>query len=300
MSVEITVDDAEVEESVAPQDDVVEKPVAEEAETAEESETSQDDVAKPEEEEEEKKPEQKKGGFQRRIEKLQSRIQQTEEEKDYWRNKALRIPEPEKVEAKETPKETKRPKLDDFKGEDAVQKWEDAMDAYTKVEAKRIAAETFAELQKESNKKTADERAAEAWEEKVEAAKEKHDDFMEVTSSLNGKLTPVISQVLLKSEIGPEVGYFLASHPDELKKIAKIKDVVDVARAIGQIEGYIADLETEDDSKQKEPAKKKETPVSKAPPPLSSTRKVSSTTVDLENLPPAEYRKVREAHLKGK
>ena len=74
------------------------------------------------------------------------------------------------------------------------------------------------------------------WQEQVDAARAKHADFMEV--ALDPKLPipqgSAVEQWVLDSDIGTEILYHLAKHPDELKAIHAMTPVK-AARALWTI-----------------------------------------------------------------
>jgi hypothetical protein len=76
--------------------------------------------------------------------------------------------------------------------------------------------------------------------ERVEAAVEKYDDFMEVVTNPRVPFTTVMAQTIMASETGPEVAYFLGRNPDEAKRISRLSPFLQ-AKEIGRLEAKLAD-----------------------------------------------------------
>ena len=71
-----------------------------------------------------------------------------------------------------------------------------------------------------------------AWEAKKEAARDKYEDFDDALDGANA--SPVVLQKMLKSPVGADIGYFLATNPKELKKINAMdpEDAYDALKVI--------------------------------------------------------------------
>lgn len=77
-------------------------------------------------------------------------------------------------------------------------------------------------------------RAAEAtFRERVKAAAEKHPDIVDVLSNANVFSQPLQAAIVMDSD-GPEVAYFLATHPQEAVRLAGL-GIVEAANAVGRI-----------------------------------------------------------------
>jgi hypothetical protein len=269
--------------SEATRNDAATEPVEEKAEIAEESETSDSDVEKP----------QKKGGFQRRIEKLGTRISSLEQEATFWRNKAL---EARPAEVKETPKEASKPKAEDF---DTVEKYLDARDAYVEQKAEQKALAAFEARSKEQEAKAEKTQREQTWDDKLKTARDKYSDYNEVMAEATFNISPAMHEAIMTADLGPDVAYYLAQNQEDATRIAKLSPMA-AAREIGKIEGYIAELEAEGEEQAEDTEPEK--PVTKAPAPLKPIKKSTSSSKDVydDSLPIEEWRKLREAQLKGK
>jgi hypothetical protein len=79
-----------------------------------------------------------------------------------------------------------------------------------------------------------------AWEKKIEAAKAKLEDWDEVVSTATDiPVTAAMQQAIFEMEQGPLVVHYLASHPDEAKRIAKLTPLSQ-ARELGKIEDRVS------------------------------------------------------------
>ena len=89
----------------------------------------------------------------------------------------------------------------------------DTHDAY-------IEALTDWKVEEKLKSKSAESEKAKSltgWEAKKDAAREKYEDFDEALESANA--SPVVLQVMLESDAGAEIAYYLATHPKELREI---------------------------------------------------------------------------------
>ena len=92
--------------------------------------------------------------------------------------------------------------------------------------AKREAAKVQAEID-------------EAFQERLEEAKEKYADFDQVAYNPNLPITDAMAETIRASEIGPELAYHLGSNPKEAERIAKLSPFLQ-AKEIGRIEAKLA------------------------------------------------------------
>lgn len=80
--------------------------------------------------------------------------------------------------------------------------------------------------------------AASTYNERAEAVREKYTDFDEVVHD-DLPISPFAAQVIMASEIGPELAYHLGKNPDEAARIFKLEPLQQ-AREIGRIEASLA------------------------------------------------------------
>lgn len=231
----------------------------------------------------------KKGGFQKRIDKLNKRMSAVEQEREYWRQEALRVQQskgpadkPEKVETK--PDTSKRPKADDFASHD---EYVEALTDYT-LEQKLAAKEI---KQKEDAVKTEAKTKREKHDERVSKFMASHDDWDDVVEAVGNVRTSItFDQAIVASEHGPEIMYELAKNPKELARICALSPI-QAAMELGKVESRI--------TKPSDSSDKKTT--SKAPPPISPVRTRGASNVKSlydESLSQHEFEKLRAEQLK--
>lgn len=238
-----------------------------EAKTEPESETGNEEQEHDEEGEQPKK----KGGFQRRIDKL------TRERAEM----AARIAELEakaggEKPAAAAPQPQGKPSVENF----------DTYDAYVEALADwKFEQRAAADRQREEEAKTQAQQKDKltAWGEKVKAAAGKYDDFEEVAYNPAVSITPAMQEAILDSPVGPDLAYWLGSHPQEAARISDLSPVSQ-ARELGKIEASLATPETKKTKPSAAPAPIK--PVSAAAAP--STKKPEAMSYE-------EYRQWRQA-----
>jgi len=140
------------------------------------------------------------------------------------------------------------PKLEDFDYD--PDKYSEAMTQF----ASKHAQERFKAEQTRTQQDQVRQQLVTAWEEKVERAEDKYEDF----SSVVGELKPdnAFTAAIMDAENGEDVAYHLAKNPKEARRIAALPPLSQ-AREVGKLEAKL----------QAEPAKPK-TP-SKAPAPIT-------------------------------
>ena len=179
--------------------------------------------------------------------------------------------------AAKPPDRPKRPKLEQFEGDNAYEKYEDALDKYEEDLAdwkvgQRIEAEKQAHARTQQQQTIA-QRNAEVkknWETRLADTKARHPDYMEVVKNGDIPLNPIMDGYLLDSEIGPEVVYHLSQHPEEAERIAKLSPFA-TARELAKLETQIGDS-----LKKQTPARPKIVTAAKKPPAELSGRNLGA------------------------
>jgi hypothetical protein len=226
-----------------------------------------------EEKQEEEHP-RKKGGFQKRIEKLVS-------EKRELEAKVARLEAP--VAKTEEAQKSGAPDPLFF---DTQAEFLAALVKYTREEDRKAALE---ETKQEVVKKEAEVKTT-SWQDKVNAAHEAHPDLADLLEE-DLPVSPIVNEVLMESEVGGELMYYLASHPKELARISGLGPIA-AAKALGIIEDRLVPKE-EEKPEEKKPgvkitaAKKPITPVTGG---KGSAGSKSPDEMSLE-----EYRRWRES-----
>lgn len=286
------------EESVGetdPKEEEVKEPDESEEESAEdpaddeETDAEEKEAATLEDETQKGKPK-KKGGWRRQIEKREQTISTLEQEKEYWRQEALRAqknPAEQSENAIAKPDLSKRPKADDFETNDAY------VEALTdwKLETK-LAADR--QRQRDDAIKNEAQTRIGKHNERVNAFKESHDDFEDVLENVAKiPMSLSVQETIIESDLGPEVMYELAKNPKEFARICALKPLA-AAKEIGKIETRLSKPASEI------PPEKKTT---KAPAPVTPVRTRGASVVkDLykaESMTQREWNQLREEQIRS-
>lgn len=250
---------AEVLEGVVEQE--VAAPVEGETETPESATGEQQEP-----QEGEHKP---KGGFQKRIDRLTKQTTQLEQEKEYWRNEALRTKPA--IETKTPPQVEGKPSENDFQTHaeflEALTDWK--VDQKLKVskseetvkavkEQQTKALQEFETKQKDFIAKTPD------W-----------DEVMAEAADINAN-DAVIAEII---QSGPELKYFLCKNPDEVERLNKLGPLA-LAREVGRIESRFTT------SPEKPPVKTTSAPA----PPNPTGKSTATSSKDPGDMTPTEYK----------
>lgn len=247
-------------------------------------------------------PVKKKGGFQRRIDKLNAAKTAARQEAEYWKREALKNATAPKTEA---PKVETAALTSDAQGKpnpDTFDTHAEYVEALTdwKIEQRDREREQKAQQAKLMSEQ---ERAAQTYQERLEAFKAKTPDFEDVEAELDDALisarmrpSPALTELILSSENGPELAYELAKTPDEFIRICKLPPLA-AAREVGKLESRLAPkaaAETKTETKK----------LTNAPKPLEPVKaggKGSATkSIHDPNLSQTEYEALRREQLKRK
>ena len=222
---------------------------------------------------EEEKPK-VKGGFQKRIDKLTKRNYELEAVIKAFEEKTAKPVEAQTADGKTI-------KLDDYP---TVEEYVTALvKDMTQSELKSFLKQ--AEEQNQIETQQSQQRGfEEKYSEKLTAYKEAHPEVEEI-EDLDIPIYGEVQQAILEADNGPEITYYLAAHPEEAKRLMELSRM----RAVTEI-GRISNRLEKPSSDQK--------PVSKVQPPIKPvTGAATKSTVSLEDLPPHEYIKRRNAEL---
>lgn len=111
--------------------------------------------------------------------------------------------------------------------------YDDYVNAAVEYRAGQIVDQRLAGLGEKSQKAAAQaqQRAlATRYQEQAAQAREKYDDFDDVTSSESLRITPTMAQAIAEHEHGAEVAYHLGNNPAEASEIAGLSDVQQIIR----------------------------------------------------------------------
>lgn len=211
-----------------------------------------------------------RNGFQKRIDRFNKKLAEREAEIEYWKKAALQQ-KPELAQPAQTQQNTGKPVLSDF---DNIEDFTEAVTEY-KIQQRELQAK------KQTTITTYKQRA-------IEFAKQNpdYDDALEDTSHI--PVQPEIHEVIIESEVGPQIAYHLAKNPAEIERLNALPAHRRLIE-LGKLEGALA-------------AKKAPTNVpkaTKAAPPVKAVSGAAPTKKDITDpsLSQAEYRAMRTAQL---
>ncbi len=128
----------------------------------------------------------------------------------------------------------------------------DDPEAYATARAQQLAEQMVREREAQRER----EQTFETYQERVEKAQERYDDYDQVAHNRNLDVTDVMFETLQQSELGPEILYALGSDPAEARRISRLNPFLQ-AKEIGRLEAKLAAAPP--------PARK----ASSAPPPIT-------------------------------
>jgi hypothetical protein len=212
-------------------------------------------------------------GLKKRFRKLTGKIRDLETQLATTTKPAAAAPAAEAKQAVATPPATK-PKLESF---DTYEAFNEALIEFNldqrearkaEADAKKNQTETAATQQKE-------------WNDRVAEAKTRHDDWEDVVEGATDvPITGAMRQTIIEMDRGPDVVHFLASNPDEAKRISKLAPFAQ-ARELGKIEDKLEPIEAPEPKK---------AAITKAPAPAKTVRGSSASDAGKEP-DPKDYAK---------
>lgn len=265
---------------------------AELAEDADDSESEDEEKDK----DEDRKPK-KKGGWQRRVDKLTRELNERSKELENWRQAALGSKAtPDKPESnggkKETPVAAKpdpdAPKIENFS------EYADYLEALTEYRVEQRFKAQEQKAQKAEIEKVA-KQVEETWKTRLEAASKRYDDFEEIKKT-DLPLTLTARQIVMDSEVGPDMVYWMAKNPEKAIKIMESPPIIQ-AKELGKLEDKLLEkIKPGDKGKGGE-----KPPVSAAPKPITNGvgGNRGKATVSPDEMSYSEYKAYREGQLKA-
>ncbi len=249
---------------------------------ADEDDDKGDDEDQSDDEDSGRQKKRKRGGFQKKIARL-------EDEKEYWRKKALGTKDRSSEEESKDQKKAedapaKKPTPKDFETYD---EYSEALTDWKVDEKFKKAEETRQTEAKKTEFKDAQTTKVQKYEEGIADAKTRHEDFDEVIEDYDGPLTIGMQQALLDSEMGPDVAYYIAKNPKIGKKMASMT-ILQINKEVAKIE---ARLEVPKGEGKKEASTAKKT--SKSPPPITPVKGSSKSKKSPDDQNYEEYLKER-------
>lgn len=276
-------DETQVETPV--EDAPLSTPLVESADSSAAPEGNTDPVAK--EADDAGNPRDEEGKFlspkaQKRIDELTWKAHQREREAEYWRNLALQAqPQPQK---EPEPVSEKLPSLEEFGYDEA--KYQAALIQYATQKAESVVEKRLSQAEQQ---RAEQQRMGTFAERQREFAKSVPDFEERVLKDPTLPITAAMRDVIVDSESGPEIAYYLATNRELADRIARLPAHM-AALEMGRIEGRL--------SAQKVVAKK---PVTQAPPPPPIIEAVEpEVSKDPDAMSMDEWIKWREKQLRRK
>lgn len=137
------------------------------------------------------------------------------------------------------------------------------------------------------------------YQERVEAFKASHEDWDAVVGA-NIEIPIGVQMAILEMDNGPEMAYFLGTHPQVCKDLMKMSE----ARAVAEIGRLSARLEVPAEKEEREEQKRgpdRQPVVSKAPAPIRQlSGHATKSSVPLDQLDYSEFRKIRDQQEKSR
>ena len=264
------------------------KPVEDEPEDKAQS-TEADSPPAVEEDDEEKTSDEGKG-FKSRIEKLNTKFQETDRDLTAAREReAAKDKRIEELEAAQPAEKQKT--LADFNYDEA------AFREYVVEDVRGIAREEARKVSRDYAGKTAESSAKTEYDKRESVFAETVDDFKDKVYAKDLSMSDSMVQVVREVDVGPELAYYLANNPDIASDISRMSPVVagmEMSGLVTKIRSEKAKAETKD--------------VSTAPPPPAKIKggdaaiRVASTDPKSDALSDAEWFKkedLRQAKLRG-
>jgi len=249
------------------------------------------------------RPPRKKGrGYDQRIDTLTGEKHALKEDRDYWRDMALRrqseaVPVPaDSGLAQDTPapadipEPPAKPMLEDFGGD--VDAFTDALSNYTEERVRHEAQVAVATAQQtaidQQNARDAANREAtlnEQFGQRVLEASKNLENYRDIAMNPTVPVTETMYSAIRESEFGPEILYHLGLNPEKAARIAE-GGLSQQSMSIGRLEEQV---------RRKVQGTNKPGRVSSAPPPPSTSGQSDSATRNPAKMDDETYRKWRQS-----
>lgn len=265
-------------------------------ESKEEDESDDDLELSSESNESEKDQPKKKGGFQRRIDKLNSRYSEEKGKREALETRLAQL-EAGKTEAKQV--EASQQLTNDGKPDpETFETHSEYVEALTewKIDQRESKAKESA---KQEQLKADYEKVRQSHFDREAAFSDKTEDYKDVVSEFletNPKTSSMFEQLLVASDVGPQILYALAKDSKEFERINSLNPIA-IAKEFGKLEAKYSNLPSEET---KQEIKK----ITKAPNPIEPVGKGSSGAIRKSitdpDLPFSEYERMRREQIKRK
>lgn len=281
-------------------------PVAVEPEPEETKDEKKTDVVEEEEHEDPKNPlspeqraERKKGRFQERISEL-TEARKTAEAKEKSEREARAKAESERDELRA---KYEAPKPEEELGPEPQPSQFTDVTEYAKALKDHTAEKTKRDVAKEGQAKAEKERAERVvttWKERVAATQKEMPDYQEKVGASDVKVSNEVRDAILESELGPQILYHFAEHPEDAERICKLT-VGGALRELGKLEAKLEKEPVTPVTKSSVLAPVAEVSKASAPiTPLRGAGKPVETRVDAQGVYHGTYAQYKKDRAAGK
>lgn len=217
------------------------------------------------------------------IQKLKRQREEARRESEFWKQEALkgRTAPAAAATAEPAAEPDGKPKPEAFK---TVGEYFEAL-ADWKAESKLAEHNKKAEA---ARVKEQESKHQESWKTREAEARTRYEDYDETLAD-DIVISRPMHALILESDVGPDVAYFLGKNPDEAARIAALPAMA-AAREIGKIEAKFA----------KEEGKPGARSISKTPPPITPVNKATKAEVDPEKMTVKEWTEWRNKQIQAK
>ena len=224
----------------------------------------------------------KKKGVQKRIDELTAKRKEIERERDYYKQLA----EQQTVKEPAITYEPIEPSVDEFRdeyGDVDHEKFADAMREFATQKAEWIEHQKTVETSKRQKQIESQKRTWKYQDACSEFAKTQTD-FWQVSQNPDLPITSEMGQVIVESEIGPEVAYYLGKNPDLATQISQLpahKQYMEMGKLENEISSKKMPVNT----------------ISKAPAPIKPVGNKSNVERSMADMDYDEFVKAREKQV---
>lgn len=134
------------------------------------------------------------------------------------------------------PPEKGRPSRDQYPDED------DYIEAVAEWKADQKQQQADRKRQRDAEEKRHQDQVQtvqQAYAERLNAAKSRYDDYDDVVNSSDIRITQAVTDAIVESEVGPDLVYHLAQHPDDAQKLNSLGPVA-LGKALARLEAKVA------------------------------------------------------------
>jgi len=226
-------------------------------------------------------------GRPRRSSSRQRRIDKLTRENEELKQQIANMPKPAASEPMAQPEQPGKPKLVNFK---SLEEYQEALTDW-KLDQREKAKKA---AQEQTNAENAEKKLQTEWDSRQNASRSAHADYDDVIESVAAPEGPGVlaaRQAMLEDDAGPETLYHLATHPDDLNRIAALPPIAAV-KEIGRLSVLLAPSSSATGN-----PKPKVSSAPKPPPSLTRPAKTATDSIYDEDLARGDYRKWEKARV---